>query len=442
MPPPIPETAKTDPPFALARAVLVGLFIVLIPFATQFLWIVDTHSPHFRYLLLGSTSTGPFDLVLASLALASIPLFLRKKTYQGFPIGLVGVVAFCLLTLIWVIPEPTVHGVARGLRFAGIAGLVVSIRWFPKHVFRTAVIWPVTASAGIQSVWALLQTFVWHSGDRSGITARFDHAWTHGFGSMDGGYALAAFLVLSVAIILASGAFTRLHPVMWAVVGLSSLAVATTYGRLGVLALGGIAFFYIVGAIWKRSGEYLMAAALATLPLLTGVAVTWTAWSVRTAETAAGNQSYRESLLSRAFTIIEQHPLTGVGPGDYGPTVARMGLPEVLTEVHVTVVHNVGVLVTAEYGIPFGILFALWIAALGIAAILTSIRAMALFASIVPYFVFDHTHMSYVYAIAGFGLWLATLDYLRLHRNDTRDGRYGKATSDHANETPELQQAG
>lgn len=423
---PRPTPSDPAPPFALARAVLVGLLVVLLPFAIEWLWIVDVHSPHFRYLLLGSTTTGPFDAVLLGLALAAVPLFIRRKTYEGLPIGLLGVAIFCLVTVLWVLPDTTAHGIARAVRFAGVAGLVASVRWFPKSTFRMALVWPLTASAALQASLALLQTFVWRNGNTSGITARFDDQWTHGFGTMDGGYALAAFLVISVAIILASGAFERLHPLMWITVGLSSAAVSTTFGRLGVLALIGIAGFYALGAIWKRSREYLAAAALAVVPLTVGIATTWTAWSVRAAETAAGNATYRESLLARAITVIREHPLVGVGPGEYGPAVARMGLPEVLSEVHVTVVHNVGILTAAEYGIPIGVAFSLWIAALGIASILTSLRAMALFASIVPYLVFDHTHMSYAYAIAGFGLWLATLDYLRLHRDSTRDGRYGR----------------
>jgi len=441
MPHPHSEVGDEAPPFALSRAILVGVLVVLLPFATQFLWIVDVHSPQFRYLLLGSTTTGPFDLVLVALALAAVPLFLRKKTYEDFPIGLLGVAIFFVVTLLWVLPDATPQGIARGVRFAGIAGLVASVRWFPKSTFRLALIWPLTASAALQASLALLQTFVWHNGNTSGITARFDNVWTHGFGTMDGGYALAAFLVLSVAIILASGAFERLHPAMWITVGLCSAAVSTTYGRLGVLALFGIAGFYALGAIWKRSGEYLMSAALAVVPLSIGIATTWAAWSVRTAETAAGNQSYRESLLSRAVTVIEQNPLFGVGPGNYGPAVARMGLPELLSEVHVTVVHNVGVLVTAEYGIPMGVIFAFWIAAVGIASVLTSVRAMALFASIVPYLVFDHTHLSYAYAIAGFGLWISMLDYLRLHRHSTRDGRYGRKSPSAAIDVPEPQPA-
>jgi len=441
MAPPHSNSSDPAPPFALARTILVGLLVVLLPFSIQWLWIVDVHSPHFRYLLLGSTTTGPFDVVLLSLALAAVPLFIRKKTYEGLPIGLLGVAIFCVVTVLWVLPDSTAHGIARGVRFAGIAGLVASVRWFPKSTFRLALIWPLTASAALQASLALLQTFVWHNGNTSGITARFDNSWTHGFGTMDGGYALAAFLVVSVAIILASGAFERLHPFMWITVGLSSAAVSTTYGRLGVLSLLGIAGFYALGAIWKRSGEYLASTALAIVPLSVGIATTWTAWSVRAAETAAGNQTYRESLLARAFTVIEQHPLFGVGPGNYGPAIARMGLPEVLSEVHLTVVHNVGVLTTAEYGIPIGIAFALWIAALGIASILTSVRAMALFASIVPYLVFDHTHMSYAYAIAGFGLWVATLDYLRLHRDSTRDGRYGRRSPSAGVDVPEPQPA-
>lgn len=423
---------------AKVRVILVVFFIILIPFSiTSLLWI-EEHSAHITYDLLGWTTTGPFDAILLLLAVAALPLLFRKDTFRGYPIGLTGLAVFTVVTCVWILVDPSLQGVARTVRFAGITGAVVIIRHMPVAVFRNAVVWPLTISAMIQASLGLLQTHLWNNGTASPITERFDHAWTQGYGTMDGGYALAAFLAVASGIILASGAFRRLHPAMWVTVVLSSAAISTTFGRLGVLAMVGIGAFYGVTGLIRRNWEYVSAALAATVPVAVGIAYTWIGWSVRAAETAAGYTSGRDTLMSRATTIIEMHPFVGVGPGNYGPTLARIGL----VDVDYTIVHNVGVLVTAEYGIPIGVLFSLWIAALGITSILTSVRAMAVFASIVPYLMLDHTHMSYAYAIGGFGLWIGALDYLRLHRNDTRDGRYGKATPAHASETPELQPAG
>lgn len=406
------------------RVILVAAVIVMIPFAiTSLLWI-EEHSAHLNYDLLGWTTTGPFDAVLVLIAVASLPLLFRKDTYRGAPIGLIGLIAFTLVTCAWILVDPSLQGVARAVRFAGITGVVVTVRHMSGDTFRNAVVWPLAASAIFQATLGLLQTHLWTNGTASSITARFDHQWTQGYGTMDGGYALAAFLAVASGIILASGAFRRLHPAMWVAVGLSSAAISTTFGRLGVLALVGITAFYGVTGLVRRNWEYLSAALVAIVPVTVGIAYTWVGWSVRASETAAGFTSGRDTLMSRATTIIEMHPLVGVGPGNYGPTLARLGL----VDIDYTVVHNVGVLVTAEYGIPIGVLFSLWIAALGVVSILTSVRAMAVFASIVPYLMLDHTHMSYAYAIGGLGLWIATLDYLRLHRDATRDGRYG-ATS-------------
>lgn len=420
------------------RVILVATVIVMIPLAiTSLLWI-EEHSPHLNYDLIGWTTTGPFDAVLLLIAVAAIPLLLRRTTYRGVPVGLIGLICFTAATTVWILVDPSLQGVARAVRFAGITGLVVIVRYMQPTTFRKAVVWPLTASATAQATLGLLQTHLWNNGTESSITARFDHAWTQGYGTMDGGYALAAFLAVSCGIILASGAFQRLHPAMWIAVGLSSAAISTTFGRLGVLCLIGIAGFYGVTGLVRRNWEYLSSALVAIVPVTLGVAYTWAGWSVRAAETAGGFTSGRETLMSRATTIIEMHPLVGVGPGNYGPTLARIGL----TDIDYTVVHNVGVLVTAEYGIPIGILFSLWVAALGIVSILTSVRAMAVFASIVPYLVLDHTHMSYAYAIGGFGLWIATLDYLRLHRDATRDGRYGAELPARQDESRELEPTG
>lgn len=435
-----PSSSSVDVTDVLTRVtvILVAVVIVMIPFAiTSLLWI-EEHSAHINYDLLGWTTTGPFDAILLLVAVASLPLLFRRDTYRGIPIGLIGLIAFTVITCAWILVDPSLQGVARTVRLAGITGVVVTVRHMSLGTFRNAVVWPITISAIVQATLGLLQTHLWNNGTASSITARFDHAWTQGYGTMDGGYALAAFLVVASGIILASGAFRRLHPAMWVAVGLSSAAISTTFGRLGVLSMIGIAAFYGATGLIRRNREYVSAALVAIVPVTAGIAYTWVGWSVRASETAAGFTSGRETLMSRATTMIEMHPFVGVGPGNYGPTLARIGL----VDVDYTIVHNVGVLVTAEYGIPVGVMFSLWVATLGIASILTSVRAMAVFASIVPYLMLDHTHMSYAYAMGGFGLWIATLDYLRLHRNETRDGRYGAKATAPTSITPELQPAG
>ncbi|MGB5381934.1 MAG: O-antigen ligase family protein [Acidimicrobiia bacterium] len=399
--------------FDTIRAGLVAALIICIPFAFEFSAVVDVHSPFLKHAFLGVTVIGPIELILLLLAVASSPLLFHRATYVSWPIGLIGAVTLTVVTFVLVVGGgPTPEGIVRIVRFAGIAGAIVAISRMSPGLMRKAVIWPLAGTVALQAALALAQTFIWHSGRESGITIRFDHVWTQGYGTI-GPYALATVLAVAIAIILSAGAFKPLHPLMWVSVVLGSAAIATTFGRSGAMAVFAIAGLYGVAWILKRKSAYLVSSTAAFLPMTIGMAIAWSGWSVRASETAAGEQWGREELLRRAFEIIRSNPLLGVGPGEYGPTLARTGL----TAADITIVHNVPVLVAAEYGIPIGVMFTAWLGLLGVSALLTSARAAAVFVAIVPYLLLNHNPIVYGYGIALFGLWLATLDYHRAHRH-------------------------
>lgn len=409
------ETARISIRLDTIRIALVAAMVVAIPFALRAFVPIEVHSPHLKLYFLKVTVLTPLDMILALLAIAAIPLLLRRDTYRNWPIGLIGALAFTAATGLWLLAAPSPEGLARLVRLAGITGAIATVGRMSPSVLRGAVIWPLTVSIGFQATYALCQTFVWHNGYASPITARFDHIWTQGYGTMGGPYPLAAFAVLSIAIILSSGAFARLHPAMWVAIVVSSASLSTTFGRIGVVSALSIGGVYGIAWLARRTWEYLGASVATVLPMSIGIMTAWVGWNVRAGETTAGNSSGREGLLNRAFTVIEANPIFGVGPSQMGPALARIGL----TEADVTYVHNVPVLVAAEYGVPLGVVFTLWLVALGMAALFTSARATAVFVSIVPYLLLDHTHLVYVYALAEFGLWLAILDYHRAHRDST-----------------------
>ena len=408
------------------RYALVAALIAVIPFAIRYLLLVEVHSPHIERPLLKASTFGPLELMMILVAVAASPLLLRRSTYRSRPLGLLGAMAFAGVTIVWLLIDPSPEGVLRAIRLAGIVGTIAIISTMSVRTFRLAVVWPLAASAALQATWALLQTHVWRNGHHSGITSRWAHAWTQGYGSMDGAYALAAFLVLAIAVILASGAFGRLHPLMWGSVVVSSFAVSVTFGRSGVLALLAIGGLYGIAWLVSRDWRDLASSLSASVPMLVGIAIAWTGWSVRANETLQGKQFGRESLLDRAFTVIGSHPLVGVGPGNYAPTLARIGV----TSTDITIVHNIPVLVAAEYGIPIGVLFTVWLVALGIVACMTSMRAVTVFVAIVPYLVFDHPHLAYAYGIAEFGIWLAVLDFHRRAKLDPHEETDGRPSHD------------
>lgn len=373
---------------------------------------LDTHSPHLSPYLTRATFVGPLDIALLVLAVLAIPLLFRRKTYTSWPIGLVGVLAYAGVTFLFVVAEPSQEGVVRFVRLAGAAGAVVTIQWMSVQTFRWIVVWPLTVAVAFQGSVALAQTFVWHSGTQNGITVRWDHVWTQAYGTMASPYSLGAFLVVAIAIILSAAAFQRLHLLMWLAIVIGSASISAVFGRAvvaGALLVGGA---YGVAWLVKRNSEYLKSAALSVGPMLIGMIVARNGWQRRAGETGSGNASGRGVLFQRALDLIEANPLLGVGPGRYGPALANLGL----TPADVYLVHNVPVLTAAEYGLPLGAVFTVWLGLLGIAALATSVRAFAVFLAITPFFMFTYTPVVYTAGIVGFALWLATLDFHRIHR--------------------------
>ncbi len=399
-----------------ARNAAVAALVIWIMFNSRYPVPIDIHSPHLKRYIMKATVLGPLDVVFLILAILAIPLLLRRRTYKGWPVGLLGAVTLSVVTLAFVLTDPSPEGFARFVRLAGISGAIVTIRWMSPTTLRTMFIWPVTLAVVFQSSLALAQTFVFDSGAPARTAIGVVLPWTRGYGTMDSPYSLAAFTVVGIAIILSAGAFTRLHPLMWLSVILGSASVATSFGRtpaLAVLAIGGV---YGVAWMVQRKRGYLASSIAAFVPMVIGIAISWTGWQVRAYQTASGSASGRGGPLGRAFTIIEANPVFGVGPGRFGPTLAEIGL----TSTDWEIVHNVPVLVAAEYGVPFGVLFTLWLVLLGVVALSTSVRAAAVFVSIVPVLLFAYSPVVYTTGVAGFGLWLATLDYHRRHRSEYR----------------------
>lgn len=277
-----PRTSEAFGSLTTVRNSPVAAMIVWLPFAYLSVTPVDTHSTHLvDRNSLRTTLVGLLEVILLALDVLALPLLVRRDTYRGLPIALIGAVAFAAVTIALVLPSPTSEGVLRCIRLAGVAGAIVTIRWMPTSTFRGAVVRPLSIGAGVQAAWALAQTFIWNNGHLLGSGYGSGRVWTRGHGAMDGAYALATFMALDIAVILSAGAFRRLRPVMWASVVLASAAVATKFGRSGVLAAGLISVACGLGWIIQHNKEYFPAAAAAIVPTVAGIAASWPGWQPR-----------------------------------------------------------------------------------------------------------------------------------------------------------------
>jgi len=310
------------------------------------------------------------------------------------------------------------------LRIAGVFAVIVAIRSMSHRDLLLGVVWPLTLGASLQALFALSQTFIYNTGMIvPATTLAQGRAWTAGRGTFSGSYALAAYLILATAIALSFGITKRptnshfssirltapLRVSMWTTVVLSSAAIATTFGRTALLAIGLVGGTYIVGWLMHRRQIMAISALTTLVPLAVAGFVLRSGWLVRASQSANLDLTNRGALAARALEMIRSSPLTGIGPVQYGPNLARMGL----TVLDPHIVHNLPLLVTVEFGIFVGVAFTGWLVVLGIRAFRLSIYAAALYLSILPFFLLDTLHYVYGNGLAMFAVWIATLDYHR-----------------------------
>ena len=145
----------------------------------------------------------------------------------------------------------------------------------------------------------------------------------------------------------------------------------------------------------------------AALPLgVVGLLMT-SAWLVRAAPTIQLDAGGRGALIGRAFEMISMYPIFGVGPAQYGRALTRVGT----TGPDNGVVHNVLIMIGAEFGIVVGIVATLWLLLVGVRSMGLGVHSVALFLVLTPYLLTESMHYVYPAGVAMFGLWLASLEF-------------------------------
>jgi hypothetical protein len=419
---PVTESRHLPFSFATLRLGAIAALILLIPHRIDLEATIDQHSPHLVGTGVQNTLIGPTDVLLVIVLIACLPLVFRRSTYNKQPLGQFGAAIFVVVVAIWLIRFPTLEGSMMLLRVTGVFGVVVAIRSMTQRDLMIGVVWPLTIGASLQALVALAQTFIYNTGMIvPATTLAQGRAWTAGRGTFSGSYALAAYLILAVAVALSFGISkhprnTRFRSLqlsgplrvsMWTAVVLSSAAVATTFGRTALLALGLVGASYFIGWLMRRQRIMGVSAAMTLLPLAVTGAFLRSGWLVRASQSAELDLTTRDALAARAIEMIRSSPLMGVGPVQYGPHLTQMGL----TVLDPHVVHNVPLLVTAEFGMIVGLAFTGWLIALGIRAFRISVYATALFLSVIPFLLLDNLHYVYGNGMMIFAVWIAMLDY-------------------------------
>jgi hypothetical protein len=404
------------------RVATIAALILLVPWNIHFNVLIRQHSPHLAGSGVQSTLLGPVDALFILIIVLSAPLVMRRSTYLRQPAGQFGAAVSVVVVAIWLLMYPTVEGSMMLLRVLGVFTTVVVIRSMSRRDLMLGVVWSLSLGASFQALAALGQTLIYDTGMTVPATFLAEgRAWTAGRGTFSGSYALAAYLILAIAVILSFGIAKQprnkvfaeirisrsLRLAMWTTVVLSSSAVATTFGRTALLAIGLVGVTYTAGWFMTKRNIMGMSAVATLMPLAVTGLFLRSGWLVRATQSANLDFTTRDVLARRAIEMIRSHPLTGIGPVQYGPHLTRMGLLEL--DPHV--VHNLPLLVSAEFGIVIGLAFTVWLVWLGVRAFKLSVFAIALFLSILPFFMLDNLHYVYGNGMAMFAVWLAMLDY-------------------------------
>jgi hypothetical protein len=400
----------------LVRAASISALVLLIPFNAHTAIFISRHSPHLSGGYPQNTYLTVVDVVFAFLIVCALPLVVRNVRVLMAP-AIVAPAALGLLALARVAADPSDQGLAMAVRLVGVAAVAIVMATMPWRTFTTAVVWPLAIGAAIQGSLAIMMTLTGTGKVRPDELATAGVPWTAGLGSFGHEYVLAAFMALTISVVLVQAAKQQMHPFLWMSVVIASASIATTFGRAAALSIILIGGTYGVASIVSRRRDLGLAGLATLVPLGTAMLVTASGWIAR----ASASSSIRVALAQRSFDVIATSPLLGVGPGRYGVTLAQIGL----TSVDVYIVHNLPLLVTAEFGIPVGIAFSAWLIALGFVSIRAGVAATAMFLGILPLIFFDNLHYVIPDGTPILAVWCGSLTMLV--GTTWRPGRGGSA---------------
>jgi len=384
--------------------------VLLIPFNVHTLSGIDLHSPHLSSPWHANAVRGILDFVNLLLISACLATFRYRFRVRPPGIVLVGAVAVAGISLIGLVISPSPNGVMLTLRLIAAGAIVYAARLMGAALFDRYVVTAIKITASSQAVWAL-----WQSYSGTGMVLYTSKA---GHGSFNGPYEMTAFLTLAIVAVAWSARLHTLRSWDYAVIGISSAAIATAFGRTGVLTVLVVAGAYGIGWVRTRSTELAWIGGFTALPMIFVAVVLHTGWQERASQTLSNLDSGRLELMGQAVLVIREHPVFGVGPGQYGPALTDLP-PEVIDHV---MVHAVPLLVAAEFGIVAGIAFLSWLIVNGVRSLRVSIHSIALFCAVVPYLFLDSLHYVLPMGVTMFGIWLAALDSDRLLCERDRDG--------------------
>ena len=308
-------------------------------------------------------------------------------------------------------PSPT--GAILTLSMVIVVGVLLAIASFDVHDLRTHVALPLLGASALQSVIVVIQSI---TGTAFGYNFLYPGASllvTEGYarpqGMFDHVYEAALFALLAIAVGLALlPAAGRLR--MWFLggIGLGAVSLALTHSRSAFL---GLVLVVVVASVASVRAVPSMRSGLAVLLIAFGVPALMTAsiWQARLTESVNGSldevTSGRITLMKQAVTLAADYPVVGVGPNRYIDALEAS-----VDESEITyVVHNIPLMVTAELGIPAGVLTTFLLVWAAIQSFAAGHRLALLFFAPIPFYVFDVIMYNRPFGLLLYVIWCGIL---------------------------------
>ncbi len=421
------------------------LFVFLIP--AQARLILAPGQINGGYWEYGTQSLYATEVLLAVILILLIGKFCLRfvetslvSTRRGFgqrflsPAGaLLLFLLYVGLSVFWAIDKNTALIHWRWLVEAGAVLLALS----SGFIKREKIYWAIILSAVIQAMWGIGQWLTQsipastilgmarQGAEMLGasVVETLDGRWLRAYGSFPHPNILGGWLVLSLLLAMRE---VKRTPFAYIAIALLSAGLAVTFSRGAWLAFGaGLAAYILIALIGLlqsrvRSFATARAGALALVVITLFVGALVASYPEPFTERAFGggrlevkSTGERASGINEAWQLVREHPVIGVGAGNYGLAVHR-DIDASKPAYYYQPVHTVVLLVVAELGLIGIFAFGFWI--LTLLRYIRRAEPLIILAPLVVLSLFDHYLWS-LYSGMMIGAVYLGIFYLRLDKS-------------------------
>ena len=393
--------SRHDRLLPVVRRYVVAISLLLVPGLTQ--PFVD--SPRLAFLFLVEF----LFLMMLPLSLRELPAILRSD--RRFPVLTAMTLAIAMAVALAFHPSPA--GFTMALFAAMGVGLTTAIATMDRSEVARYVAVPLLVAATFE---ASVMAIQWLTGRPFILDWVFPGAEIppiDGFprppGTLMHVYQAAILGLVALAAVLAARG--RGPSRLWLVgIAGASAAVGLTNSRSGLLAVVAVVVTLAFGYLRYRSQTFRNVAAAIVVGFLVSMLIAGSGWLARLEDSTTTDLDElslgRVTLVEQSLRTIRTSPLVGVGPGRYVDVGKERGD---IDERRALPVHNLGLIIAAELGIPAALAVVGLLAAVAVTAWRRGPWAIAAFVAVLPFLVLDVNLYDRPFGLVLFAAWLGSM---------------------------------